>query len=291
MIARTGLLPVLVALLPAAGLVAQAPAPAGAGTAVARAGSVRVSRDEVRREVLLLRRGGDSVVVLRTLTVDGLEQVAREILERKLLAAEAHARGLDREPGVTEMTRRAVELVLADIVLARTVAATDVSEPALRAFYESHADSFRTDPRRKARHIVVTSSDEAAAAAAEVKAGRPFEAVASERNVDSTRRTGGNLGWVPRGLMVPAFDAALFGLDVGQVSDMVKTAMGFHLIRVEDIDPGTLPAFELVRDRVAEAVQQDAVSRLKARLWQQQAAVVDRAAMATLLDGSERQER
>ncbi|MCL6430509.1 MAG: peptidylprolyl isomerase [Anaerolineae bacterium] len=89
-----------------------------------------------------------------------------------------------------------------------------------------------------ARHILVDKEEEARAALERIHKGEDFAAVAREVSTDtSTKENGGDLGWFSRGQMVEEFETAAFSLQPGQVSDVVKTAYGFHIIKVEERDP------------------------------------------------------
>jgi parvulin-like peptidyl-prolyl isomerase len=89
-----------------------------------------------------------------------------------------------------------------------------------------------------ARHILVDSEDKAKEAISKLKAGAKFEDVAKEYSTDtSTKDKGGDLGWFPKGAMVPEFDAAVFQLPVNQLSDPIKTTYGYHVIEVLEKDP------------------------------------------------------
>lgn len=258
----------------------QGPVPAAT---VATAGTIRVTAADVIDMLADARRGGDLQRLADSLSVEGLEGFARAALERKVLAAEARTAGLDRDPRTSRAIEQSVDAILADALIDRTRASVDTSEPALRRFFMARSDDFRSAPRRKARHIVVATRDEADRVLAEVRGGASFSEVAARVNTDATRSTGGALGWVSRGVMVKPFESALFSLDQGGISAPLQTSFGWHLATVEEIDPGTLPPFELVRDRVLDAVLEEAVGRLKARLWQGQSAVIDRTVLATLL--------
>jgi parvulin-like peptidyl-prolyl isomerase len=88
-----------------------------------------------------------------------------------------------------------------------------------------------------ARHILVATREEADKALARVKGGEDFAAVAKELSTDdSNKEQGGDLGWFPKGRMVAEFDAAAFALQPGQMSDVVETQNGFHIIRVDERD-------------------------------------------------------
>lgn len=86
----------------------------------------------------------------------------------------------------------------------------------------------------KASHILVDNEDLAKALLAKIKSGASFEDLAMNNSMDSTAANGGDLGYFAQGSMVPEFEDAAFALDVGQVSDVVKTEFGYHIIKVTD---------------------------------------------------------
>lgn len=89
-----------------------------------------------------------------------------------------------------------------------------------------------------ARHILVQNEEMARLVLNRLKAGDDFAAVAKEFSQDpSTKDQGGDLGWFPRGRMVPEFEEVAFSLPVGELSEPVKTRYGYHIIRVEERDP------------------------------------------------------
>jgi len=86
-----------------------------------------------------------------------------------------------------------------------------------------------------ARHILFATREEAEAALARIKAGEDFATLATELSTDTgSKENGGDLGWFTRGQMLKEFEDAAFSLPVGQVSEVVETSAGFHLILVED---------------------------------------------------------
>lgn len=88
------------------------------------------------------------------------------------------------------------------------------------------------------RHILVDTEDKAKEILTRLKAGEKFEDVAkAESKDDGTKDKGGDLGWFPKGKMVPEFDTAAFQLPVNQLSDPVKSTYGYHIIQVLEKDP------------------------------------------------------
>jgi peptidyl-prolyl cis-trans isomerase D len=156
-----------------------------------------------------------------------------------------------------EVSIEYVELRAADMA-----AKVTVSEDELKQFYEEQKDQYGVPEERRARHILVTidsakdPNGEAALKtaqeiAAQIKKGESFEALAKAKSQDPGSATqGGDLGFFGRGAMDPAFEAAAFALKPGEVSEPVKSAFGYHIIRLEAINASTQKPFAEVRAEV-----------------------------------------
>jgi peptidyl-prolyl cis-trans isomerase D len=139
----------------------------------------------------------------------------------------------------------------------------EVNEAALRDYFESHRGEFVTREERALRHILVavppdadavvreSAEDKAAELLERLRSGADFAALAAEHSDDpGSSGNGGDLGWVERGLMVPAFEEAAFALEPMQFSEPVTTEFGVHIIQVTDLRGGTDASFDDVRDQV-----------------------------------------
>lgn len=250
---------------------------------VAEHRGIVVTLDQVRDLAIERSRSGDPRGMMQGFTVDGRMELVRELVEQQALAREARRVGVAQQPEVMRRVARATDLVLAQALLAQVRRDADVSEGALRAFYRAESKRFRSAPRRKLRHALVDSEAEARAVIDAVGAGESFADVATTRSRDAqTRAQGGALGWVARGVMVQAFDEAAFALPAGQVSAPVKTSFGWHVILVEEIDPGSLPPFELIAGQVKDALVTFHVEALTRRLIGPDAIAIDRDALESV---------
>lgn len=160
-----------------------------------------------------------------------------------------------------------VELEYIELDAARVEPAADPDEATLKARYEAQKDRYVTPEQRLASHILVqvapdasadlvkAAMDKAAALAAEARGGADFAELARANSEDlGSRAEGGDLGWIERGQMAPAFETALFGMEAGSISDPVKTEEGFHVIQLREVRAGSERTFEEVRDELlAEA--------------------------------------
>jgi len=152
-----------------------------------------------------------------------------------------------------------IELSLEDI--AKTIAVTDDK---LKAFYEEQKDQYTTPERRKISHILFAINDkvdektalEKALKAQKELANKDFAAVAAEVSDDKlTAKTGGDLGLFNAGVMEKSFEDAASALKLGEVSNPVKSAFGYHLIKVTELVPGEIKPFESVKNEVTKAYQ------------------------------------
>jgi peptidyl-prolyl cis-trans isomerase D len=150
-----------------------------------------------------------------------------------------------------------VDLQYAELTRDRAEAAVEVSEQALREYYEQVKEKYESPERRKARHILITTGDglddaaaekKAAELAAKVQGGADFAQLAKENSKDpGSAAQGGDLGWAQRGMFVGPFEEALFSMNVGEVRGPVKTQFGYHVLKLEEIEPRSIRSFEDAR--------------------------------------------
>ncbi len=142
-------------------------------------------------------------------------------------------------------------------------------EQELRARYAAEQDRFTRPERRRVRHILIALDTEAdgeeenAAKAdiAEIRrrivGGEDFAALAKELSQDSGSAVqGGELGFIERGLMDPAFEQTAFALATGRLSQIVRSRFGYHLIEVTEIDPKVTKPFEVMKDELIADLEQ-----------------------------------
>lgn len=147
-----------------------------------------------------------------------------------------------------------------ELSMGGTASSIAVDEETLRLFYEERKAEFTTGEERRAHHILIEvpssaneEAEQAARAEAEevlaaIEAGASFEDMAREHSDDSgSARSGGDLGLFGRGAMVGPFEDAVFAMNVGDVSGPVRSPFGFHLIRLDEVRPGSVRSFEEVQ--------------------------------------------
>lgn len=145
-----------------------------------------------------------------------------------------------------------------------TLPAPTVDESAIRERYEREKTRFVAQEQRLASHILVEVPKEAPAAASEAarakaarlageaRSGSAFAALAQANSDDpGSKATGGDLGWVARGMMPEPFERALYALQAGQVSEPVRTEFGWHVIQLREVQSGQQQPYEQARESLA----------------------------------------
>lgn len=151
-----------------------------------------------------------------------------------------------------------------------------VTEDALRARYDSEYADFTPETEYNAAHILVDTEEAAKEIKAAIDEGADFAEQARARSSDGSASSGGDLGWFGLGAMVPEFEEAVTGLEVGTVSDPVQSQFGWHLIRLNDTRETTAPSFEEAAPRLSETLQREAAEALIAEVTE--AATISRSA-------------
>ena len=254
-----------------------------AAQVLAEVGGDRISREEFLATIAALRRENDLQLTLKTLTREGHREILDDLIEKRLYAAAARADGLHKQPDVQRAIEQAANEILAHRYLDARITNAAVPEAELRAFYDQNRTQLVTPARVKARHIVVKTRAEAQSVRERLAGGADFATVAAEVSLEaSTRDKGGDLGWVPRGVMTQPFEDAIFALAAGQISEPIETPYGVHVVKIDEVQEPALPAFELVRDDIRIRILQQRRDQLKKQLAAKIGVTINQAALDAL---------
>ena len=143
-----------------------------------------------------------------------------------------------------------------------------VSDKEVRAYYDSNPLFFKQAEQVRASHILVSvdpkkdpsqkveSRKKIEVIQQKLQEGGDFSALAKEYSQCPSGRKGGDLGYFQRGEMVEPFEQAVFALGPGEVSDIVETKFGYHLIRLDNKKPESVIPFEGIKDRIGRYLKQ-----------------------------------
>src|SRR5258708_6279191 len=168
--------------------------------------------------------------------------------------------------------KRQLKYVVFDNI--RLLAQTQVTPQDLEAYYDQHREENRVPEQVNVRHILIKSPlpgpdgkvdpkaldaarGKAEDALKQVKAGGSFADLAKKYSEDpGSAKEGGSLGWIGKGRTVPEFEKAAFSLPKGQMSDLVKSSYGFHIIRVDDKQDAHMKTLDEVKDQIEPILKQ-----------------------------------
>jgi peptidyl-prolyl cis-trans isomerase C len=188
-----------------------------------------------------------------------------QIVDQQLLAA-AESASPDSDPLAVRLhidnERRGA---LASIAAATAVEGA-VDDAKVQAAYDREVAAFEPAPEFSAAHILVDSEEKAAALKAEIDGGADFAELAKANSSDGSAASGGDLGWFGLGQMVPEFEAAVTGMEVGQVAGPVQSQFGWHLIKLNDKRETAPPALEEARPVIEDQLRQEALQARIAEL-------------------------
>jgi peptidyl-prolyl cis-trans isomerase D len=169
----------------------------------------------------------------------------------------------------TTPEKRSLVLLIADE--AKIGATVQVPEQELRAAYSSNIDQYRTPERVHVRHILIKTTDKSKEDVAkaeakandllkQIRAGADFAKLAKENSDDpGSAQKGGDLDWVTRGQTVPNFENSAFSLKPNEISNVIKTEYGYHILQVLGKEQAKVKSFEEVKDQIAAERKRQAV--------------------------------
>ena len=142
----------------------------------------------------------------------------------------------------------------------------EVSDEEAQKYYQEHLDKYSTEEQRKVSHILVQGDDEAKAQSIldELNAGTDFATLAEEKSDDfGSADVGGDLGWIERDVMDPAFEEAAFALEnIGDTTGLVKSDFGYHIIKLDELKASQVqPYTEVAAEIKTELLDQHAVDQ------------------------------
>ncbi|MBJ6751715.1 MULTISPECIES: peptidylprolyl isomerase [Geomonas] len=164
------------------------------------------------------------------------------------------------------------DIVINNLIVQRFAGKTDVSEAEVRKYYEDNKlKQFTQGDRIKVSHILIgvakganaeakqQAKDKALAVLKRVKGGEAFALVAKKESTSPTKEQGGSLGIIGKGQSLPPFEKAAFALKAGEISDVVETPLGYHVIKVEQKLPPATERYEDVKNTIAGNIKREKI--------------------------------
>jgi peptidyl-prolyl cis-trans isomerase C len=173
---------------------------------------------------------------------------------------------------IEDFTRR--DILIGNFIEERFAAKAAVSDAEAKSFYNDNLEKYFKKPESaRASHILIGADEKATpeerkkakekaeAILKRVKAGGDFAAIAKAESTCPSSAQGGDLGDFARGQMVPAFDKAVFSLKPGEVSDVVETQFGYHVIKLTEKHEATTDKFEDVKGKINDYLKKEKIQK------------------------------
>jgi peptidyl-prolyl cis-trans isomerase C len=194
-------------------------------------------------------------------------QIKEHLIVREIFAQEAERRGLKSSPDY----RNQVEISNKDILIRELFADFERKNPVTEAEVKAEYDKFsaaNAGQEYRARHILVETEAQAKALIASIQQGAKFEDVAKKESKDpGSGANGGDLDWASASTFVPEFSEAMVKLGKGQMTTTpVKSQFGWHIIRVDDTRPATLPSMAELKPEIEKQLKQQKLAQFQENL-------------------------
>jgi peptidyl-prolyl cis-trans isomerase C len=185
---------------------------------------------------------------------EGRKAILQELVAQKLLLLDAQKNLLEAEPAFKEQLKKAKESLLANYALEKVITGVRITDKEIEDYYNENQDKFVSPATVNASHILVDSEEKAKEIYEKIEKGEmSFEDAAKEYSSCPSKDNGGSLGDFGKGQMVPEFDAAVFEMEVGEVTkEPVQTQFGYHLIRLNSKKEGETMPLDSIKERLGQ---------------------------------------
>ena len=236
------------------------------GEVVATVGDISITLDEFNEELNRIPHYAK--------TLEGNVEKKKEFLDtiitRKLMLLEASRQSLDEDKDIKSKLENFKSRLITEKLMRQVMdQETEIAETDLQEYYDTHQDEFTRKEQVRASHVLLEAKpedddakhNEAKAKAEkvleEVKGGGDFAELAKKHSEGPTARRGGYLGYFSRGRMAPEFDKAVFEMkNIDDVSEIVKTKFGYHIIKMTGKKEAEQQTFEQVKRRIEAKMRQ-----------------------------------
>ncbi len=183
-----------------------------------------------------------------------------DFVARKLFALRAREAKLDQAPETRARIEFFVDGVLAQAFKDSVLQELTVSEAELDTYYRSHKDEFKLPARVFLQHLLYRTQEKAARAQAKLRQGDGFPQLAEEKKTDADLRLA-ERGWFTAEGLVRELAEVAFQLPRGEVSDVIRSSYGYHVVRVEESEPARAKDFAAARSELVDKVRREKAGR------------------------------
>lgn len=186
-----------------------------------------------------------------------IKNIVENIIAKKLFSREARRLKLHQKPEVKHKIDNVIDQILVSEYINQIRDQIKIKKEEMEAYYEKNKNQYQEPEQVKVRHILLETEEDARVVLTDLKGGKDFAQLAEEKSICPSKTKGGDLGWFDRGRMVPAFETAAFNLNKDEISEIVKTKFGYHIIKLEDRKAAKQKSFDSVKDQIEMQLKQE----------------------------------
>jgi peptidyl-prolyl cis-trans isomerase C len=188
-------------------------------------------------------------------TPEGKKELLDTMIVREIMLQQAQKDGLDKSKEVADKLEELKKRVIVEAYLKKKIEAeANITDADLQKFYDQNKEKFKTGDQVRASHILVKTEKEAQDILGQLKKGGNFEELAKKSSIDAAGAKGGDLGWFGKGSMIPEFEKVAFGMKEGELSGVVKTKFGYHIIKLTGKRAAGIRPFAEVKEQIKAAL-------------------------------------
>lgn len=191
-------------------------------------------------------------------TETGKKQLLEQVISFELINKFGKENGFDKSKEYIEQVEKLKKELLTQMIINKILSEVTITDAEALAYYNENQEMFKDPETVAAKHILVDSEEKINEIREEITSGRiSFEEAARKYSSCPSSEQDGNLGEFSKGMMVPEFEEAAFGLNIGEISEAVKTQFGYHLIKLEGKNEAKIKPFDEVKKSVVDQLIQE----------------------------------
>lgn len=184
--------------------------------------------------------------------------VLDQMISEKLLIQEAKYMGLEEDNDVLEQIKKITEQILVQVLIEREILdKIKVNDEEVLEYYEQNKDGFTEKEQVHLYNILLETEEEAQDVLEQLEAGGDFSEIAIEKSAGPSATQGGDLGYLTRGTIIPEIEEVVFALELEELSEVIKTDFGFHILKITEKKPETVKALEEVKEDIIQTLLPD----------------------------------
>jgi len=181
--------------------------------------------------------------------------VLDQMISEKMLIQEAKNIGLEKDNDVLEQIKKMTEQILVQVLIEREIIdKIKVNDEEVLEYYEQNKESFTEKEQVYLFNILLETEEEAQNVLEQLKAGGDFSEIAKEKSTGPSAAQGGDLGYLTKGTIVPEIEEVVFALEVEELSEIINTDFGFHILKITEKKPETVKTFEEVKEDIIQTL-------------------------------------